>query len=95
MCLAVISLLGCATGKEVTPEKLSHFVKGKTTYAEVVKELGEPDSTILNADGSKIVTYTSIKQDSKAYIPLVGAFIAEKPTVTGVGLNFDKKSILR
>jgi hypothetical protein len=95
MCFAVISLLGCATSKEITPEKLSHFVKGKTTYADVVKELGEPDSTILNADGSKTVSYISIKYDSKVHIPVVGPFIANQPTATGVGFNFDKKSILR
>lgn len=95
MCLVVLSLTACTTtGKEVKQEQLSHFVKGKTTYAQVVKELGEPNGLEVHQDGSKSAIYMSEKFDPKAYIPFVGGFIAGPPSATNVVLYFNKKSVL-
>lgn len=87
-----------STGTKVDPEKLTTFVKGKTTYSEVVQQLGKPDQSTVNSDGTTTITYTYNQSVGEAanYIPFVGGFIeggagSENTTVT---IDFDKKSVL-
>jgi outer membrane protein assembly factor BamE (lipoprotein component of BamABCDE complex) len=96
--IAVLSLSACAAyGTKVDQDKLSQFVKGKTTYAEVVRELGKPTQNTINADGSRTIMYVYGQSQAKAesFIPFVGGFLggatSENTTVT---LNFDTKNIL-
>ena len=100
MCLIVLSLSACASttaGNKFDQETFSHFVKGKTTYDEVVRELGEPSSLIKNADGSKTAEYRYLTRTTKpeSYIPIVGGFLggynSEQNTAV---LMFNKKSVL-
>ncbi len=98
MFIAIFSLSACVSmGKKVDQEKVSQFVKGKTTYAEVVQQLGKPTQSTINADGTRTATYTYMQSQANAasYIPIVGAFIggAETENTTTV-MNFDKKSVL-
>ena len=97
-CLVVLSLTACATtsGVKLDNEKLSHFVKGKTTYTEVVREIGEPDSLMTDDQfGLKIASYSygHNKVDAASYIPYVGGLLGgsenERQTVQ---LQFDKNS---
>ena len=100
MSLAVLLLSACASsqvGKKVDQDKFSYFVKGKTTYAEVVRELGEPSSVTRNSDGSKTATYMFVQSKVKlqTYIPVVGSFIGGTETETQTSLvDFDKKGLL-
>lgn len=94
----VLSLHACASyGTKVEQDKLSQFVKGKTTYTEVIEKLGKPTQNTINADGSRTITYMYGQSQAKAanFIPFVGAFLggaeSENTTVT---LNFDKRNIL-
>ena len=87
-----------STGTKVDQEKLSTFVKGKTTYSEVIQQLGKPDQSTANNDGTIIITYTYKQSAAKgaSFIPFVGGFIeggagSEDTTVT---INFDNKSVL-
>ena len=49
---AALGLSACvATGKKVTQEQVSRFQKGKTTYQEVIADLGEPTNSTLHSDG--------------------------------------------
>lgn len=100
--LVVVMLLvlsACtSTGTKVDQGKLSSFVKGKTTYAEVTQQIGKPDESIINNDGTTTIIYKhKLTADSAAnYIPFVGGFIeggagSENTTVT---IDFDKKSVL-
>lgn len=100
MFLAAVFLSACASsgvGKKIDQDKFSHFVKGKTTYAEVVREIGEPSSVARNADGSKRATYVfaQTKVKPQSYIPVVGAFIGgtDMETQTSI-VYFDKKGVL-
>jgi Flp pilus assembly protein TadG len=87
-----------APPKELTlVEKVGKFEKGKTTYNDVVRELGQPAKTEDRDDGSKAVVYGGIVTSSNAasYIPIANMF-AGKTTTTGtqVSLLFDKSNIL-
>ena len=97
--LALLVLSACtSTGTKVDQTKLATFVKGKTTYSEVVQQLGKPDQSTVNRDGTTTIMYIyKLTADSAAgYIPFVGGFIeggagSENTTVT---INFDNKSVL-
>lgn len=97
--LVLLVLSACtSTGTKVDQETLATFVKGKTTYSEVVQQLGKPDQSITNNDGAMVAVYTYKQSMDKAanYIPFVGGFIeggagAENTTVT---ISFDNKLVL-
>lgn len=96
--ITVLSLSACMSmGKKVDQEKVSQFVKGRTTYTEVVQQLGKPTQSTINSDGSRTAMYIYMQSQANAasFIPIVGAFMggaeSENTTVT---LNFDKRSIL-
>lgn len=90
--LTVAVLSGCAgLGQQ---KKEHHFVKGKTTYNEVVAELGTPGTVIRNTDGTKSIAYSETKLDPKNYIPLVGSMIADKPSTEMTIYIFNSKNIL-
>ncbi len=97
--LVLLVLSACtSTGTKVDQEKLSTFVKGKTTYSEVIQQLGKPDQSTIHNDGTMVVVYTYKQTMGEAanYIPFVGGFIeggagSENITVT---VNFDNKSVL-
>lgn len=96
--IVVVALSACMSmGTKVEQEKLSKFVKGKTTYTEVVQELGKPNQSTINSDGTRMIMYMYSQSQAKAesFIPFVGGFLggatSENTTVT---LSFDKKNIL-
>lgn len=96
--LAVFALTACASsGTKVDQGKMSQFVKGKTTYAEVVQQLGKPTQNTINADGTRTIMYTYVQSQMKAssFIPIVGMFMGGADSEsTSVTLNFDKNSML-
>jgi outer membrane protein assembly factor BamE (lipoprotein component of BamABCDE complex) len=96
--VALFALTACMSmGTKVDQDKLARFEKGKTTYAEVVQQLGKPTQSTLNSDGTRTVVYTYMQSQAKAanFIPIVGAFTGGADTEnTSVMLNFDKDSVL-
>jgi len=84
-------------GTKVDQEKVSKFEKGKTTYAEVVQQLGKPTQSTINMDGTRTAIYIYSQSQMKAasFIPIVGAFVggADTESTTTI-LNFDKHSML-
>lgn len=96
----LLMLLGAcmSTGTKVDQEKLSTFVKGKTTYSEVIQQLGKPDQSTINDDGTIIIMYTYKQSAAQgaSYIPFVGGFIegGAGSESTSVTINFDNKSVL-
>ncbi len=97
--IAVFALNACVSsmGTKIDQEKLSQFVKGKTTYTEVVQQLGKPAQNTINSDGTRTITYVYTQAHYKAagFLPFAGAFtkIAESENTTAM-LIFDKKSVL-
>jgi hypothetical protein len=64
-------------GTKVEPEKVSQFVPGKTTYAEVIQQLGKPSQSTIHSDGTRTATYMYTQSQLKAanFIPVVGMFV--------------------
>src|SRR2546421_8370438 len=84
-------------GTKVDQEKMAQFVKGKTTYGEVIQQLGKPTQSTINSDGSRMAVYTYVQSQMRAanFIPIVGALTGGTDTEkTSVTLNFDKDSVL-
>ncbi|MDO9451868.1 MAG: hypothetical protein Q7J29_03315 [Stagnimonas sp.] len=78
LALAVLGT-GCVTtkGKKIETDQYSRFEEGKTTRAEIVAALGEPETT--NFSGSdEVLTYQFQHTDNKAMIPIVGAYMGVK-----------------
>ena len=62
MIVALFAFTACMSmGTKVEQDKLAQFQQGKTTYAEVVQQLGKPTQSILNSDGSRTIVYTYVQ----------------------------------
>jgi outer membrane protein assembly factor BamE (lipoprotein component of BamABCDE complex) len=97
--LMLLVLSACtSTGTKVDQEKLSSFVKGKTTYSEVIQQLGKPDQSETHNDGTVIIIYTHKESVAKVanFIPFAGGFIegGAGSEDTTVAIKFDNKSVL-
>ena len=70
-------LFGCmSTGTKVDASKSASFEKGKSTSAEVIAALGQPQSVGTQSDGKKLITYaySSATPNAASFIPFVGLF---------------------
>src|SRR5216684_4527323 len=75
--LLALAVAGCYSGGvKVTEQQVRKFEVGKTTYAEVVKELGPPTSVMSNSNGTRSASYSYVMAKAKAasFIPVVGLF---------------------
>ncbi|MBF0583080.1 MAG: hypothetical protein HQL80_02455 [Magnetococcales bacterium] len=73
--IMMLLLGGCATsGKEIKPEQLSDFKKGKTTVEEVVSKLGEPTTASLSDGGGRTLVYifSHYQMRASSFIPYIG-----------------------
>jgi len=96
----VVLATGCVTtkGKKIESDQYASFVEGKTTRADIVAALGEPETA--NFIGSdEVLSYQFQQTDNKAMIPVVGMFMGVKTdlqlcmfTVGGKGAVLKSKS---
>lgn len=91
-------LLACAaTGVQVSEEQAQSFQTGRSTYADVVGALGQPTSTSLTSNGTRIATYSYAAMQSKPqnFIPYIGPFVASYDTKSSaVTFTFDARGVL-
>ncbi|WP_322997957.1 outer membrane protein assembly factor BamE domain-containing protein [Castellaniella sp.] len=97
--ISTFILSACAaTGVKVTDDQLSQFHEGQTTKQEVIAALGQPTTTMRNADGTTMVMYTYSEARTRAstFIPIVGAFAGgvDSRASTAV-LTFDQNGVLK
>jgi hypothetical protein len=96
--LVMLFLPGCmAIGTRVDEGQLLQFERGKTTYFEVVAQLGRPNTSTLAADGSRQIAYVYTQQQLKVqnFIPIVAAFTQGATAETSiVTLDFDPQARL-
>lgn len=73
---AIVSACAAA-GVQVTEQQLSFLVPGKTTIAETVSILGQPNMNTRNPDGSRTISYVYSEAQTRpeTFVPIVGAFI--------------------
>jgi hypothetical protein len=100
-CIFVAScmLAGCvASGVKVSDEQAQSFRIGRSTYADVVEQLGPPTSSSLSSDGTRTANYSysaasARPQDFIPYIgPLVSGYDTSSSAVTFV---FDAHGVLK
>ena len=97
--IVCFALSACFSGgTKVDPGKVAQFEKGKTTYAEVIQQLGKPNQSTVNADGKRTIIYTyhQTEMSAASFIPFVGMFFAgqSESENTNTTLSFDKDLIL-
>lgn len=101
-CLAMASLsavlAGCmSVGTEVDPGKVSAFERGRTTYADVVGQLGTPNADVIADDGTRAVVYSYTRAQARpaSFIPIVGPLVGgADATTTGYTFKFDRNGVL-
>ncbi len=90
---------GCvSSGTKVTAKQQSAFQAGATTEAQVIAQLGQPNSVSTLADGTKIDIYSHIAAHANAasYVPIVGVFAGgAKSTTDTVNFTYDPQGILK
>lgn len=96
--IVCFALSACvSTGTKVDPAKVVQFEKGKTTYNEVIQQLGKPNQSTIDSNGIRIIVYTYVQSQMSAasFIPYVGAFVggSESESTTTM-LRFTKELVL-
>lgn len=96
--VALLALAGCvAMGVQVTESQLKSFERGKSTVGQVVSSLGQPTSSTLSADGTRMLMYmyTEAQARPESFIPYVGAFIGGSDSRSNmVMMRFDASGVL-
>lgn len=96
--IATLMLTACASyGTKVDTNQVAGFVKGKTSYNEVIDKLGKPSQTAVNSDGTKTISYVHVEYSTKAatFIPFVGIFAGGADTKNNTAeLSFDSNNLL-
>ena len=91
-------LSACASaGVRVSEQEAESFVVGKSTYGDVVAKLGDPTTTTVNPDGTRVAeySYTAIQQRPESFIPYIGGLIGGADTKSNsVTFTFDKNNLL-
>lgn len=98
--VVMFSFAACTqtTGTRVDSNVTGKFIKGKTTYAEVVAALGKPASSNVLASGDKIIFYNmgQSKVSATTYIPIVGGLIGSTSSGGEQHIfTFNEKQILK
>lgn len=86
-----LALAGCGSaGTEVTRAKAATVIKGKSTRADVIASLGEPNSLTRDSSGRETLHYAYARSTVKpaTFIPFIGAFAGGVDTKTSA---FDVK----
>ena len=103
--LAAGVLAACTTsGGRATDGRFAQFQEGKSTIDEVIAALGQPNSDVAMADGSRQLVYTYRQRTVQPrtpvaltgpLIPFTGPVIGGPPTRTrSATLRFDERGVL-
>jgi outer membrane protein assembly factor BamE (lipoprotein component of BamABCDE complex) len=97
--LAAAILAACAaSGVQVSEQQAQSFQVGKSTYADVVGQLGDPTSSVADSTGSRVVTYSYSAAQSRPqnFIPYIGPYISGYDTKSSaVTFTFDSRGVLK
>lgn len=96
--LLSVCLAGCAsTGVHVSEEQAQAFQVGRSTYADVVAALGEPTTSTVAANGTRVIvySYSAVQSRPQNFIPYIGPLVAGYDTKSSaVTLMFDARGVL-
>jgi hypothetical protein len=79
---ASLSACGASAGREVDKSKLVTYQKGVTPCSQIRADLGQPQETATDVDGSKQLTYgkTETTVRGETFIPIIGGFVGGADT---------------
>jgi membrane-associated protease RseP (regulator of RpoE activity) len=86
-----------SAGVQVDQRTVQRFVKGRTTYPEVIAALGQPTSSTIRSDGKQIIMYTYVQMQARpeSFIPYVGLFLGGADTrSSSASFIFDRNGVL-
>ena len=93
-----VLLCSCiSAGTAVDRTKVAGFVRGKTTYSEVVAVLGPPNADTVMQDGAHVIVYTHTQAAARpqSFIPIVGPLVAKADATTdSYTFTFDPAGVL-
>ena len=96
--LGAMLLCGCAaSGVQVSEQQAQSFQVGRSTYAEVVGQLGEPTSTSVDSKGARIATYSynAVSSRPQNFLPYIGPLVAGYDTKSSaVTFTFNTRGVL-
>lgn len=91
-------LAGCAaSGVKVSEQQAQSFQVGKSTYADVVSQLGDPTTSTVDSKGTRIAVYnySAIQSRPQNFIPYIGPLVSGYDTKSSaVSFTFDKRNVL-
>jgi hypothetical protein len=91
-------LAGCAaSGVQVSEQQAQSFQVGRSTYAEVVSQLGEPTTSTVDSKGTRIAVYnySAVQSRPQNFIPYIGPLVSGYDTKSSaVSFTFDRRNIL-
>ncbi len=97
-CIFTILTACAASGVHVSEAQMSSFQKDKTTYEQLVAELGNPTSKTIDSFGNTdiIYVYSEYQTRPETFIPYVGAFVGGGDSRTNIAsFKFNKVGILQ
>ncbi len=96
---SAVLLSGCAaSGVHVSQNQVSGFEKGKTTYDQILAELGTPTTKTLDSSGHTQISYVYSEYQTRpeTFIPYVGAFVGGADSRTNITIfEFNKTGVLK
>lgn len=96
--LTISLAAGCTVGRKVESNQYESFVEGRTTRAEIVAALGEPNGSSW-AGSDETLSYSFSSGDKRGYIPVLGAFMMAmdgvKSEVQVCGFTVGKNKVLK
>lgn len=92
---ASLVLAACVStsGSKVEADLYSQLKEGKTTKSEIIATLGQPKSSTFVGEQESL-TYQFTHRESKAMIPVVGAFMPSKQESQLCKFMVDAKGVL-
>lgn len=95
--LLSLTACGASSGTHINAVQTQDFVAGKTTYREIVEQLGSPTTHKETSDGKTVISYSAadVKLRPETLIPFIGPFVggADASSHT-VSFSFDRKGVL-
>jgi outer membrane protein assembly factor BamE (lipoprotein component of BamABCDE complex) len=97
--ICLVLLASCSTtGTKVDKNQLNTFLAGKTTYEEVVQQLGQPTQVVEKSTGERtaMYSYVNVQARPQSFIPVVGIFAggADAKSSTAI-INFNRNNLFQ
>ncbi len=91
-------LAGCAaSGVQVSEQQAQSFQVGRSTYSEVLSQLGEPTTSTVDSKGTRIAmySYSAVQSRPQNFIPYIGPLVSGYDTKSSaVTFTFDQRGVL-